>query len=119
MNLKVENKQENGSTESYKSIRHERHPWQVAVQVEILEDSSKITGDSPSRTITVTTQDLSRNGFAFTYQGFIHPGTMIQVSFDMLPHQPVYLGTVRHCNNIGGMMHLVGVQFHTPQAEAP
>ncbi|MHC4993617.1 MAG: PilZ domain-containing protein [Planctomycetota bacterium] len=98
----------------------ERHKWQAQVEVELEEGLRPGEKDGPHRVrethhrkITVITEDLSTGGFAFVHKGFIHPGTVVKVRFEMLPNQPVYLGTVRHCINIGGMKHRVGVQFHS------
>ena len=90
------------------SRRHVRNPWNVTLVLELLE---KCEDRVQRRTIKVTAHDISRGGFGFSFGQFIHPGTVVRTTFETLPQRPTLVGVVRHCAALGGMRHLVGVQF--------
>jgi hypothetical protein len=95
-----------GKSRAVKNQRSsERHSWVTDVTIDV--------GDLPreSRTIHVTTYDISRGGFSFIHNQFICAGVRLRLTFDSLPGSPIIIGIVRNCFNVGGMLHRVGVQF--------
>jgi len=104
-----------GSTMATENQRaHERRKWTVPLTVELEEVGQY---GPASRTIEVSTVDVSRGGFAFVFRQYVFPGTVVRVQFDSLPKRPRLAGSVKSCNLIGGTQHRVGVQFD--QAKRP
>ena len=88
--------------------RQPRKEWTASLAVTIEQDNgSRLM----RREVTVTTRDVSRNGFSFVYRQFVQPGATVKAKFDMLPHQPLLIGVVRNCVLLEGMEHRVGVEF--------
>jgi len=85
--------------------RFERYPWIIDLTMWLEEPSGA------TRTLDVTTHDLSRGGFSFVYRQFLHAGTKIRARFNILPNRPTVAGLVRNCNWVGGHHHRVGVEF--------
>ena len=88
--------------------RQPRKRWTAPLTVTIEQvNGSKLM----RREVTVTTRDISRNGFSFIHRQFVQPGATVKAKFDMLPHQPLLIGVVRNCALLKGMEHHVGVEF--------
>ena len=87
---------------------HERHKWQVVLTIDLEER----TDDSLARRrIKATTVDISRGGFGFVFESFVHPGATVITTFKTVKGSPMVRGIVRHCICLGGRKHRVGVQF--------
>ena len=88
--------------------RQPRKKWTAPLTVTIEQaNGNKLM----RREVTVTTRDISRNGFSFIHRQFVQPGATVKAKFDMLPHQPLLIGVVRNCALLKGMEHHVGVEF--------
>lgn len=88
--------------------RRARYRCRVRVEVTLIEQTSV---GSSSRAATVTTGDVSVDGFSFLWDGFVHPGTAVQARFGSLPDHPVLTAVVRSCTHVEGRRHRVGVEF--------
>ncbi len=74
-------------------------------------------GDTDDRrTVRVTACDISRGGFGFVLDGFVHPGT--RVEGEIGPARHGVRAIVRSCTHLQGMRHRVGVEFIRSQSEA-
>ncbi len=74
--------------------------------------SIKQPGASSPVVYVVPTQNISVNGFAFLYQGYVHKGSRCtaHLSASSGMRQDV-AGEVVHCQYLESMVHLVGVRF--------
>lgn len=89
---------------------HERHNWQVVLTIDLEER----TEDSlVRRRVKATTVDISRGGFGFVFENFVHPGAAVITTFKSVKDSPMVRGVVRHCVCLSGRKHRVGVQFAT------
>lgn len=88
--------------------KHERHEWSVSLTLQIVEQDP---GGIRHRQLEVMTKNISQGGFAFTYNGYLHPGTEVSAIFATLPGKPHLTGVVRNCTLVSGHQHRVGVQF--------
>ena len=78
----------------------ERRTWCVPLRLEVEETSR-------TRTIEVTTVDLSTQGMAFLYPGMLNAGTIVRVN-----HNGIRVsGWVRNCVHVRGKEHRIGVMF--------
>lgn len=102
---------------------HPRYHWHSRVPI-VLEDPSP-NGLRSRRAALVHTVDLSTNGFAFEFDQYVHPGTIIYAAFHVLKRNPQRRGVVRSCVHVNGIRHRVGVEFRnslatsSPQNGAP
>lgn len=85
----------------------ERKPWVTQLTLLIADPLGK------SRTVNVSSHDISTGGFSFIYKQFVHINTKVRAQFESLPGRPSLNGVVRSCIHVGGMHHRVGVQFAT------
>jgi hypothetical protein len=88
--------------------RHPRNEWIARLTIWVKDCHD--TWDTP-RELKVMTRDLSRGGFSFIYDQFLHEGTVIRTQFDPLPDRPILIGVVANCRHLNGRQHRVGVQF--------
>ncbi len=88
--------------------RHPRMPWVASLTISVRD--RRDTWDTP-RELKVTTQDISRGGFSFIFDQFLHKDTVICTQFDPLPGRPLLTGMVTSCFHLGGRQHRIGVQF--------
>lgn len=88
--------------------RRARYRCRVRVELTLIEPSGVFES---RRTATVTTCDVSVDGFSFLWDGFVHPGTAVQARFGSLPNHPVLTAVVRYCTHVEGRRHRVGVEF--------
>jgi hypothetical protein len=85
-----------------------RHGWSQRITV---VEVAKLAGAVIQRRIEVTTQDLSRSGFAFVAPHFVYEGTVLYASFGSLPGRPVMKAIVRNCQLGSGRDYRVGAEF--------
>ena len=83
----------------------ERLPWVTDLTLRV-EDPGRT-----ARELKVASHDISRGGFSFVYQQFLHCGTKIRTYFDALPNRPTIQGVVQYCVDIGDGRHRIGVVF--------
>lgn len=88
--------------------RHRRHTWKVKLRLELEEIT---VGGRRKRALTVTSSDISVQGFSFHHRNFIHPGTLVRARVESLPDRPVLAGVVRNCVHLEGSRHRIGVEF--------
>lgn len=88
--------------------RHRRHRWQVKLRLDLEEVT---VGGRRRRALTVTSSDISVQGFSFFHRNFIHPGTLVRARVEALPDRPVLVGIVRNCIHVEGNRHRIGVEF--------
>jgi len=88
--------------------QHERKAWCVPLTVLFKE---KVLEGVIERPAEVTTHDISRGGFSFVYDQYVHLGTKIHVRFDTLPSTPRVSGIVRNAIHLHGKRHRIGVKF--------
>ncbi len=93
-----------------------RYSWQSRIPV-VLEEST--AGKARRRPALVRTLDISSGGFAFEFDQYIHPGTIVHVALRALGRNPLRRGVVRACVHINGRKHRVGVEFCAPPATNP
>lgn len=91
--------------------QHDRSPWCASARVTLREPGAGV------RTLTVTTCDVSRGGFAFLAEAFVHVGTEVEAVLENRP-ETVLRGVVRSCAHVEGVRHRVGVQFSEKRAAA-
>ena len=88
--------------------RHRRNDWTARLRLTIEQN----LGCGVSRTqAEVQTKDLSRSGFSFIYRQYIPEGSLVTASIESIPDAPTLRGRVRRCLHVGGMDHLIGVEF--------
>ena len=92
--------------------QHARHSWCVPLSVQV-----KDPGTGATRTLDVTSHDISKGGFSFVTTNFIHVGSRISTTFESLPAKPLVRGIVRSCRHVDGTRHRIGVQFFERQSE--
>ncbi len=85
-----------------------RHPWCIPLTLEIEEVRP---GGTRRRHVEVTTHDICTGGFAFIFNQFVHPETIVRARFESLPTRPYLTGVVRNCVHLSGTQHRVGVEF--------
>lgn len=88
--------------------RQPRMPWQARLTLWVKD--RRDSWDTP-RVLTVITCDISRGGFSFLYDQFLHTETVACTQFDSLPGRPIVTGVVANCVHLGGRQHRVGVRF--------
>ena len=88
--------------------RHARRAWTTRLHLTIEQASGCDRGRIDA---TVPTKDLSRSGFSFVYRQYIPEGSIITMRVDCVPDAPTLCGEVRRCAHMGGMDHLIGVEF--------
>lgn len=88
---------------------HERRKWKVQLDLVVEENAGT------RRNVRVNTEDISVSGFGFLFNQFIHPGSLIEAYFEMLPGKPTLTGTVRSCVQLRGIKHRIGVQFESAE----
>lgn len=98
------------STEGDDRRENQRHSWQVPMTLEVAD-----AGFTNAREIKITTMDLSKGGFGFSFDQYIYPGSLTRSCFETLPNKPVLCGIVRSCVHLRGSTHRVGVEFSNLQ----
>lgn len=88
--------------------RHTRRAWTARLHLTIEQAPGCALGRMEA---IVTTKDLSRSGFSFVYRQYIPEGSIITMRVDCVPDAPTLCGEVRRCAHMGGMDHLIGVEF--------
>jgi hypothetical protein len=110
------------SGEARRMRAHQRYCWRSRVPVVFEEPSSD---GMRRRQALVRTLDVSAGGFAFEFDQYVHPGTIVHAAFHALKRNPQRRGIVRSCVHVDGTTHRVGVEFSTsaaattPQKSAP
>lgn len=100
--LQAQHKAEGGNSRR----KHERHSWSVPLRITVTSPET-----NHERTLNVVSHDISKGGFSFVADHYIHPESQVTTTFNSLPNKPVIAGTVRSCFLADGMSHRVGVQF--------
>ena len=59
------------------------------------------------------TVDISRGGYAFLFNGFIHEGTIVHAVFTTLPDEPRLTGDVASCIYHVDGMYRIGIRFES------
>lgn len=105
------------SGEARRLRAHQRYCWRSRVPIVLEEPSSD---GMRRRQALVHTLDLSAGGFAFEFDQYVHPGTIVHAAFQALKRNPQRRGVVRSCVHVSGTTHRVGVEFSTgPAGSAP
>ncbi len=87
---------------------HERYTWSVVLRLSIEEQN---LDGCRRRDVVVRTGDISVSGFAFFYDQYIHPGTLLRARFETVPGRPYLIAVVRNCTHISARRHRIGAQF--------
>lgn len=91
--------------------RFKRSPWTTTLTISIEERGAE---GPRTREVQVTTCDICPAGFAFYFPQFVHPGSILHVHCDFLPHKPVYTAIVRNCVHVDSRRHRIGAEFVRP-----
>jgi len=84
-----------------------RHPWRVRVQLTVVEPSAE--GERHLE-LQVETRDISRTGFSFVCERYMHPGTIVYLHVQKPVCRSVK-GIVKNCVHVEGRQHRAGVAF--------
>jgi hypothetical protein len=93
-----------------------RYGWRSRIPV-VLEEPT--AGKVRRRPALVRTLDLSSGGFAFEFDQYVHPGTIVHVALHALARNPLRRGVVRACVHVHGTKHRVGVEFCASPGTSP
>lgn len=90
--------------------------WNYRPQgVEMRVNQSGGGGVSSSSTVKVACRNLSRGGMSLIHGSFIHTGSSVTVFLRNREQSMVPIaGTVIRCRHVKGMVHELGIKFHTP-----
>lgn len=87
---------------------HERNEWKTYVRLTIEQHQGCNVGRTEAN---VQTRDLSRSGFSFTYRQYVPEGSIVVARLGCGRGARSLRGRVSRCAHVGGMDHVVGVQF--------
>jgi hypothetical protein len=87
---------------------NERRTWNAEITVILRVSEGHEETDHELR---VTTRDISKGGFSFVADRYIHAGTCLFAQIGGAENQSIIKGIVRNCQYIEGRQHRIGVEF--------